>query len=103
MLRNLLVLIKQRWGIERVQLIRYRDVHTKRDQGRSTVIRLESSSNQEPQTPKSLQSQESLPLPKVTGWERNSTGKLAGRIVNLTEYMDPKRYGVNSETSNLNT
>ncbi|CAG8882757.1 unnamed protein product [Penicillium nalgiovense] len=101
MLRNLLVLIKQRWGIERVQLIRYRDVHTKRDQGRSTVIRLESSSNQEPQTPKSLQSQESLPLPKVTGWERNSTGKLAGRIVNLTEYMDPKRLADQSVDLNL--
>jgi ubiquitin-like modifier-activating enzyme ATG7 len=103
MLRNLLVLIKQRWGIERVQLIRYRDVHAKRDQGRSTVIRLESSPKQEPQTPKSLQTRESLPLPKVTGWERNSTGKLAGRIVNLTEYMDPKRYGVNSEISKVKT
>lgn len=103
MLRNLLVLIKQRWGIERVQLIRYRDVHAKRDQGRSTVIRLESSSKQEPQTSKSPQSQGWLPLPKVTGWERNSTGKLAGRIVNLTEYMDPKRYGVNLDISNPKT
>ncbi|KAJ6147413.1 hypothetical protein N7497_009395 [Penicillium chrysogenum] len=101
MLRNLLVLIKQRWGIERVQLIRYRDVHAKRDQGRSTVIRLESSPKQEPQTPKSLQTRESLPLPKVTGWERNSTGKLAGRIVNLTEYMDPKRLADQSVDLNL--
>lgn len=102
MLRNLLVLIKQRWGIERVQLIRYRDVHARRDQGRSTVIQLESSSKQETETPRSLQSQGSLPLPKVTGWERNSTGKLAGRIVNLTEYMDPKRYGINLEITKLN-
>ncbi|KGO43835.1 Molybdenum cofactor biosynthesis, MoeB [Penicillium expansum] len=101
MLRNLLVLIKQRWGIERVQLIRYRDVHAKRDQGRSTVIQLESGSKQEAQTPKSLQSQGSLPLPKVTGWERNSTGKLAGRIVNLTEYMDPKRLADQSVDLNL--
>lgn len=103
MLRNLLVLIKQRWGIERVQLIRYRDVHAKRDQGRSTVIQLESSSKEEVQTPKSLQTLKSLPLPKVTGWERNSTGKLAGRIVNLTEYMDPKRYDVNLEIPNPKT
>lgn len=103
MLRNLLVLIKQRWGIERVQLIRYRDVHAKRDQGRSTVIQLESSSKQEVQTPKSLQTPKALPLPKVTGWERNSTGKLAGRIVNLTEYMDPKRYDVNLEIPNPKT
>ncbi|QQK43855.1 Molybdenum cofactor biosynthesis, MoeB [Penicillium digitatum] len=101
MLRNLLVLIKQRWGIERVQLIRYRDVHAKRDQGRSTVIQLESSSKQEAQTPRSLQSQGSLPLPKVTGWERNSTGKLAGRVVILTEYMDPKRLADQSVDLNL--
>ncbi|CDM29209.1 hypothetical protein DTO013E5_5911 [Penicillium roqueforti] len=101
MLRNLLVLIKQRWGIERVQLIRYRDVHARRDQGRSTVIQLESSSKQETETPRSLQSQGSLPLPKVTGWERNSTGKLAGRIVNLTEYMDPKRLADQSVDLNL--
>ncbi|KGO72344.1 Molybdenum cofactor biosynthesis, MoeB [Penicillium italicum] len=101
MLRNLLVLIKQRWGIERVQLLRYRDVHARRDQGRSTVIQLESSSKQEVQTPNSLQSQGSLPLPKVTGWERNSTGKLAGRIVNLTEYMDPKRLADQSVDLNL--
>ncbi|KAJ5355782.1 Molybdenum cofactor biosynthesis MoeB [Penicillium concentricum] len=101
MLRNLLVLIKQRWGLERVQLIRYRDVHAKRDQGRSTVIQLESCSKEEPQAPKSLQSQVSLPLPKVTGWERNSTGKLAGRVVNLTEYMDPKRLADQSVDLNL--
>ncbi|OQE44242.1 hypothetical protein PENCOP_c002G07175 [Penicillium coprophilum] len=101
MLRNFLVLIKQRWGLERVQLIRYRDVHARRDQGRSTVIQLESCSKQEPQTPESLQSQVSLPLPKVTGWERNSTGKLAGRIVNLTEYMDPKRLADQSVDLNL--
>jgi ubiquitin-like modifier-activating enzyme ATG7 len=31
-------------------------------------------------------------LPKVTGWERNPAGKLAGRFVDLTEYLDPKRY-----------
>ncbi|KAJ5951788.1 Molybdenum cofactor biosynthesis MoeB [Penicillium vulpinum] len=101
MLRNLLVLIKQRWGLKRVQLIRYRDVHAKRDQGRSTVIQLESSSKQEPKTPESRQNQGPSPLPKVTGWERNSTGKLAGRIVNLTEYMDPKRLADQSVDLNL--
>jgi len=90
MLRNLLVLVKQRWGLERVQILRYRDVHSKRDQGRSLVLQLESRSQS--QTPKSTSSQG--PLPKVTGWERNPAGKLSGRIVNLTEYMDPKRYAI---------
>lgn len=96
MLRNLLVLVKQRWGLERVQILRYRDVHAKRDQGRSSIIQLESKS-QEPRSPRSPSSQShgpipKGPLPKVTGWERNPAGKLSGRIVNLTEYMDPKRY-----------
>jgi ubiquitin-like modifier-activating enzyme ATG7 len=90
MLRNLLILVKQRWGLERVQILRYRDVHSKRDQGRSVVLQLESRSQLE--TPKSSSSQG--PLPKVTGWERNPTGKLSGRIVNLTEYMDPKRHAI---------
>lgn len=96
MLRNLLVLVKQRWGLERVQILRYRDVHAKRDQGRSSVIQLESKS-QEPRSPKLPPSHGPLekgPLPKVTGWERNGAGKLAGRMVNLTEYMDPKRYAI---------
>ncbi|THC90815.1 hypothetical protein EYZ11_009718 [Aspergillus tanneri] len=29
-------------------------------------------------------------MPKVTGWERNAMGKLTGRLVDLTEYLDPK-------------
>lgn len=94
MLRNLLVLVKQRWGLQQVQILRYRDVHAKRDQGRSSVIKLESIP-QEPRSPRSPLSPGFLPkgpLPKVTGWERNPTGKLSGRVINLTEYMDPKRH-----------
>ncbi|KAJ5782195.1 Molybdenum cofactor biosynthesis MoeB [Penicillium paradoxum] len=101
MLRNLLILIKQRWNLERVQILRYRDVPAKRDQGRSTVIRLESIPRQGSRGPMSLQNKETLPLPKVTGWERNPTGKLSGRIVNLTEYMDPKRLADQSVDLNL--
>lgn len=92
MLRNLLVLVKQRWGLDRVQILRYRDVQSKRDQGRSVVIRLESKPVGDGPTAKSQQT--SGQMPKITGWERNPAGKLAGRIVNLTEYMDPARYGL---------
>lgn len=89
MLRNLLILIKRRWGLDEVQIIRYRDVHAKRDQGRSVVIRLKTKS--EP-GPDSDRPQEALAqTPKITGWERNPAGKLSGRMVNLTEYMDPTR------------
>lgn len=90
MLRNLLVLVKQRWGLDRVQILRYRDVQSKRDQGRSMVIRLESKPVGDGPTAKPQQT--SSQMPKITGWERNPAGKLAGRIVNLTEYMDPARY-----------
>lgn len=85
MLRNLLVLIRQRWGLNQVQILRYRDTQSKRDQGRSMVFSLKSTADQ---TREQSQSQ----LPKITGWERNPAGKLAGRTVSLTEYMDPTRF-----------
>lgn len=94
MLRNLLVLVKQRWGMDQVQILRYRDVQAKRDEGRSLVIRLESRSGPAPgkmQTP--------AHMPKITGWERSPAGKLSGRIVNLAEYMDPSRQDTESKIS----
>lgn len=97
MLRNLLVLVKQRWGLDQVQILRYRDVQAKRDQARSIVIRLESRLE-------TASAQETMPrMPKITGWERNPAGKLSGRIVSLTEYMDPTRYGVRSKSSGPTT
>jgi ubiquitin-like modifier-activating enzyme ATG7 len=93
MLRNLLVLVRKRWGLNKVQILRYRDTQSKRDGGRSMVFSLQSSS--EPTNEQSQQSQ----LPKITGWERNPAGKLSGRTVNLAEYMDPTRF-VSPDSSN---
>lgn len=90
MLRNLLVLIQRRWKLNQVQILRYRDVQSKRDQSRSLIIRLES--NTELNTPEEKLTGSETQLPKITGWERNPNGKLAGRMVGLTEYMDPTRY-----------
>lgn len=90
MLRNLLVLVRQRWGLNDVQILRYRDVQSKRDQGRSIVIKLRSDAAQ-PEHDNSQFGSE-MPMPKVTGWERNAAGKLTGRITDLTEYMDPRRF-----------
>lgn len=90
MLRNLLAVVQRRWGLDKVQILQYRDTQLKRDQARSVVIRLESRSTSSSNAEKGKQTQDQLP--KVTGWERNTAGKLAGRIVNLTEYMDPTRY-----------
>ncbi|KAJ5214796.1 Ubiquitin-like modifier-activating enzyme atg7 [Penicillium chermesinum] len=78
MLRNLLVLVKQRWRLDNIQILRYRDTPSKRDQSRSTVIQMTTTSNTNsgplspPQSPGKM--------PKITGWERNPAGKLAGRI-----------------------
>ncbi|KAI5285404.1 Autophagy protein 7, partial [Ascosphaera aggregata] len=79
MLRNLLVLIKQRWRWEEVQIIRYRDVHSERDGGRSIAMKLRT----EPSAPVTE-------MPKVRGWERNAAGKMAGRTIDLKAYMDPE-------------
>lgn len=90
MLRNLLVVVQCRWGLNKVQILRYRDVPAQRDQGRSIVIQLETRSGQASGAaipPPSTQ----RTLPKVTGWERNPAGKLSGRMVNLAEYMNPTR------------
>lgn len=107
MLRNLLVLIKERWKMETVQILRYRDTPARRDEARSTVIRLTCTTSPSlgprsptspgsPTSPRSPFSPSSLskskPMPRITGWERNATGKLAGRIVDLTDQMDPKRF-----------
>ncbi|KAI9045122.1 putative autophagy ubiquitin-activating enzyme ApgG [Aspergillus affinis] len=88
MLRNLLVLAKRRWGLDRIQILRYREPSSKRDQGRSILMTLASQSSQTTQT---TQDTDTNPMPKVTGWERNATGKLTGRLVDLTEYLDPRR------------
>ncbi|KAJ5953401.1 Ubiquitin-like modifier-activating enzyme atg7 [Penicillium verhagenii] len=99
MLRNLLVLIKQRWRLDQVQILRYRDVHSKRDQTRSVVIRLELKPGSASDATKLPQTE--TKLPKITGWERNPAGKLAGRVVSLTEYMDPIRLADQSVDLNL--
>lgn len=100
MLRNLLVLVRQRWGLKKVQMLRYRDTQARRDQGRSMTFWLESSEAEEG-TKSAKQSQSQSQLPKITGWERNPAGKLSGRTVNLTEYMDPTRLADQSVDLNL--
>ncbi|OJJ88031.1 putative autophagy ubiquitin-activating enzyme ApgG [Aspergillus glaucus CBS 516.65] len=99
MLRNLLVLVKQRWGLDKVQILRYRDSHLNPDQGRSTILVLRSKHST---SPKDIESQHPHPsMPKVTGWERNAVGKLTGKVVDLTEYLDPKRLADQSVDLNL--
>jgi ubiquitin-like modifier-activating enzyme ATG7 len=88
MLRNLLALVRKRWKLRKVQIIRYRDVQSRRDQARSLIMTLESDA------PEDQTHGTDGTMPKVTGWERNASGKLSGRVVDLTAYMDPRRLAV---------
>jgi ubiquitin-like modifier-activating enzyme ATG7 len=81
MLRNLLVLIRRRFRLNKVQILCYRDVQAKRHEARSRVLLLET----EADTP----GIDTITMPKVTGWERNSNGRLSPKITNLSQYMDP--------------
>ena len=90
MLRNLLVLIRRRWKLEKVQVLCYRDVHARRDDAKSIILSLmlvnnhnATSAGTDPASPSTM--------PKITGWERNSSGRVMSRIANLGEYMDPQR------------
>ncbi|KAL3469464.1 hypothetical protein BJX99DRAFT_265169 [Aspergillus californicus] len=99
MLRNLLVLVRQRWGLTKTRILRYRDGPSQRDQGRSIMVTLELKA---PQQLQAIQSHNvNNGMPKVTGWERNPAGKLVGRFVDLTEYLDPKRLADQSVDLNL--
>lgn len=79
MLRNLLVLVRQRFKLNKVQILCYRDVQSRRHEARSRIIVLESN----------LNPQDTKEMPKVTGWERNMAGKLSPRVTHLAHYMDP--------------
>lgn len=91
MLRNLLILIRTRWKLDKVQILCYRDVPAHRDDPRSIILRLVGSTNDANKS-MSIGEEERLPeMPKVTGWERNAAGKVTSKIANLGEYMDPRR------------
>ncbi|KAH8812500.1 autophagy-related protein-like protein 7 [Xylogone sp. PMI_703] len=93
MLRNLLVLIRRRYKLTRVQILCYRDTQAKRHEARSKVLLLE--------TQAQADSADKDEMPKVTGWERNSAGKLSPKVTNLAQYMDPQHLADQSVDLNL--
>lgn len=88
MLRNLLLMIRIRWKLEQVQILCYRDTQARRDDARTIVLRLETK-YPNPAAPINIGQ---LQMPKITGWERNGSGKVTSKVANLGEYMDPQRY-----------
>lgn len=102
-LRNLLVLIRHKWHLNEAQIMCYRDTHVKRDQSNSLIIQVQSDPvsddtatleepRERPRTPK---------LPKVTGWERTTAGKVTSRSVDLSEYMDERKLADQAVDLNL--
>ncbi|PQE28323.1 ubiquitin-like modifier-activating enzyme atg-7 protein [Rutstroemia sp. NJR-2017a WRK4] len=95
MLRNLLVLIRRRYKLDKVQILCYRDTHAKRHDPQSLILVLESTRDP------SWDSSNDSEMPKVTGWERNSLGKLSAKVTNLTQYMDPTQLADQAVDLNL--
>jgi ubiquitin-like modifier-activating enzyme ATG7 len=99
MLRNLLVLIRSRYRLSKVKILCYRDVHSKRHEPRSIVLNLAST---QPESAVDESTEASSPaLPRVTGWERNSQGKLSAKMTDLSLYMNPRQLADQSVDLNL--
>ncbi|KAI0156811.1 hypothetical protein GGR57DRAFT_71293 [Xylariaceae sp. FL1272] len=91
-LRNLLMLVRQRYKVKEIQVLCYRDIQSRRHEARSIIM------------PLTLETEDDLVLttmPKATGWERNQHNKLTARSVSLAESMDPVRLADQSVDLNL--
>ncbi|TWU72425.1 Autophagy- protein 7 (Autophagy- E1-like activating enzyme atg7) [Metarhizium rileyi] len=91
-LRNLLVLIRQRFRASRANILCYRDTWARRHEARSVVLPIEMDA---------VEKLEMREMPKVTGWERSRNGKLQAQQANLADYMDPARLADSSVDLNL--
>lgn len=91
-LRNLLVLIRQRFHLTKVNILCYRDSQARRHEPRSIIL---------PLAMNSVPEMETTTMPKVTGWERNGIGKLQARQANLGEYLDPRKLADQAVDLNL--
>ncbi|THX41474.1 E1-like protein-activating [Aureobasidium pullulans] len=110
MLRNLLVLVRQRWRLDKLQIMCYRDTHVRREDPHSIIFKVESvkptegdhsakfpslsegrDSPSSSPTPRSIPPSERGSMPKITGWERDTRSRNSSRIVDMGAYMDPTR------------
>ncbi|KAI1365757.1 hypothetical protein F5Y08DRAFT_303055 [Xylaria arbuscula] len=91
-LRNLLMMVRQRYKLNEVQVLCYRDIQSRRHEARSIIMSL----YMDPVAQLVLST-----MPKATGWERNQANKLTARSVSLAESMDPARLADQSVDLNL--
>jgi ubiquitin-like modifier-activating enzyme ATG7 len=120
MLRNLLVLVRQRWRLDKLQIMCYRDTHARREQPHTIFFKVESakptegdhsavfpsipegrdSASSSP-TPRSIPPAERGPMPKITGWERDTRSRNSSRTIDMGAYMDPTRLADQAVDLNL--
>ncbi|KAI4263508.1 MAG: hypothetical protein L6R42_001344 [Xanthoria sp. 1 TBL-2021] len=98
MLRNLLVLVDQSWGLNNVQVLCYRDIQTHREDARSMILGLARDGRSESAADRVTPVPD---LPRVSGWERSATGKISSKVANLGEYMNPQRLADQAVDLNL--
>lgn len=91
-LRNLLALVRNRWKINNLQVLSYRDVQARRHEARSRIFNIKCDA------PAGSALTE---MPKVTGWERGPSGKVTSKIANLGAYMDPAKLADQAVDLNL--
>ncbi|KAL8943302.1 MAG: hypothetical protein Q9216_001145 [Gyalolechia sp. 2 TL-2023] len=100
MLRNLLILVRKRWGLHKVQVLCYRDIHPRREDARSLVLHLALDKTTEASKADDSNILDQA-MPRVSGWERSEKGKISSKIANLGEYMDPTRLADQAVDLNL--
>ncbi|KAI9338523.1 hypothetical protein BDR26DRAFT_838181 [Obelidium mucronatum] len=96
-LRNFLILLKHRFKLDFVNIICYREGQLNRD---SASTPPSSSLYIKVNLPGSLPGWRYM-CPKSVGWEKNSTGKLGARLVDLAPMMDPTRLAETAVDLNL--
>ncbi|KAL8762504.1 MAG: hypothetical protein Q9184_001504 [Pyrenodesmia sp. 2 TL-2023] len=101
MLRNLLILIRKRWGLTKVQVLCYRDIQSRREDAQSSIFNLVIDEAAERSKVVNDTSLLDHAMPKVSGWERSDKGKISSKIANLGEYMDPARLADQAVDLNL--
>ena len=85
-LRNFLILASHKWGniLQSIEVLCFRDrtMQGVRDITHSIIFEI-----------KLPQGAFGPDCPKAVGWEKNQKGGMGPRVVNLSECMDPKRFG----------
>ncbi|KAG8385451.1 hypothetical protein BUALT_Bualt03G0046600 [Buddleja alternifolia] len=92
-LRNLLMFVCARWGLQKVQFLCYRENRGFADLELSLVGEASISNSQEWRNHQNI--------PNAVGWEHNNKGRKAPRCISLAKTMDPTRLAIAAADLNL--